>query len=464
MPKVPVVRKGILSWVDSREVRADEKRPDEKQGGGDGRVHEHIGNAPDGHGAARAPAPAARRVVRRGVLMQVDEDDKPIRRPPEEPRDDKRVDRQPGDADRRALRADAAERRLAKQHERNTPSRALAADRAFMARIRGRLKPQQIYDLLGPREKWREHIDGQHHVFGSNVYVEGLHRRADLERRREPVPRSGIADPKYNTVMLAADRYVSKTFEFGRFTVEHYKKLRQIVAPSGHPAALRIGITAVTVRRFHDSLDALRAEANPYLDFESKGTSHRVLFKAPLRVSMDVVRDILTAHYAEMAKLTGDMKVHDAKHDARHVMRIARDAKEVDLATIGESRMDRAKLRIIATTHKELESLHPYVDYNTRTNRLVLNRLLVEAGLLPTILHDPNAVYHQTLGRWIHTIRQGISTWISYARQFARLDAPNLGWPRADEKSAAASAASRGFDEKAMTAKYMALYGFDDDD
>jgi hypothetical protein len=264
--------------------------------------------------------------------------------------------------------------------------------------------------------------------------------------------------------MLDADRYVSKTFEFGRFAVEHYKELRKIVAPSGRPAELRIGPTAVTVRRFHDSLDALRAEGNPHLCFESKGTSHRVLFNAPLRHSMDVVRKILTAHYAGMAELTGDMKVHDAKHDARHVMRMARDAKEVDLATIGESRMDRAKLHIIATTHKALESLHPYVDYNTRTNRLVLNRLLVEAGLLPTILHDPNAVYHQTLGRWIHTIRQGISTWIKYARQFARLDTPNLGWPRADEKRAAASAASRGFDEKARMAMLLAQMGFGDDD
>ncbi|MFK8022951.1 MAG: Fic family protein [Ilumatobacter sp.] len=69
------------------------------------------------------------------------------------------------------------------------------------------------------------------------------------------------------------------------------------------------------------------------------------------------------------------------------------------------------KLVPIARLHKQLEYLHPFKDANTRTNLVVLNRLLVEFGFSPVILDDPNQSYVQSLQEWQHMLIKGMVRW-----------------------------------------------------
>lgn len=298
---------------------------------------------------------------------------------------------------RRAL--EAYERRATEQRERGMPrlrrereERELAAEMAFDFKLIS-LSKQQRYDLLGPAQKWREHIDGRHQHWGENVYIRGHHR---LHQDPHARPQD-VADPEYNARMMNADRFVSSTFNFGNFDREAYARLHGLVSRDqydfgAHP---RVGELTLTFNQLHDSAQELMDEHDPFIariDISTPGTCRIVL--AAVEKPLEEVDRILREHY--------------------QAMRFVFDPDEALLA--------------VARTHKALENLHAYVDYNTRTNRLVLNRLLVDASLTPAVLDSPLNVHHMTLPHWVEHIREGQKVWQKLVTETGNLDAPDAAW------------------------------------
>lgn len=278
--------------------------------------------------------------------------------------------------------AEAAEARMVKQRERGRPRlrqkrEQEEAEQESMAKMLLRLKePQAIYDTLGPEDKWREHIDERHQHHGKNVYVKGFHGRKP--------------DPEYNKRMMEADRYVSSTF--GReFDVRDYLELRKRIAKPGEMGAFpRKGELAIRYDKFLDPISTISSEKDPYVkelteDYEHPETQEH----SPAVVLRDVEDPVAEVH----GVLGGHYKA------------------------IGEAETEEDKLEVIARTHRQLENLHPFVDYNSRTNRLVLNRLLAEQNLPPTILHNPLDVHRMSSAKWIDQIKKGQKLWMKQAER-----------------------------------------------
>jgi hypothetical protein len=136
--------------------------------------------------------------------------------------------------------------------------------------------------------------------------------------------------------MLRGDRFVRSTF--GRpFTVGDYHKLHRLVAPvddGDFGLSQRTGALDINFLAFNDSVSDLQSDMQSYV-LKYSGTT--VTLKA-VSDSLSEVGKLLRAYYDKLFPTLND----------------------------------------IARLHQALENLHPYVDYNTRTNRIVLNRLLAE--------------------------------------------------------------------------------------
>lgn len=76
-----------------------------------------------------------------------------------------------------------------------------------------------------------------------------------------------------------------------------------------------------------------------------------------------------------------------------------------------------AKIETISTLVRDLERVHPYVDFNCRTFAvLVLNRELVKNKFQPAILEDPNMFDYETIDNLKGLIRQGQHNFQNLAR------------------------------------------------
>ena len=79
--------------------------------------------------------------------------------------------------------------------------------------------------------------------------------------------------------------------------------------------------------------------------------------------------------------------------------------------SLEKAKNKREKLVLIASTHRKLENLHPFIDGNSRTNRLILHKMLVENGMSPVILENPLAVHLQSNEKWADTLDKGMKDW-----------------------------------------------------
>jgi hypothetical protein len=67
---------------------------------------------------------------------------------------------------------------------------------------------------------------------------------------------------------------------------------------------------------------------------------------------------------------------------------------------------DLARFMAIIDLYQALEALHPFKDATSRTNHLVLNKLLAEHGFNPAILEKPNSPVH-TREEWAVIVLRG---------------------------------------------------------
>ncbi len=251
--------------------------------------------------------------------------------------------------------------------------------------------PKAIYDMLGPTEKWREHVDAAHHVHGKNVYVKGLHGHTP--------------DPNYNRAMMDADRHIRSTF--GRpLTFDDYDRTHTLAMPDktdAFAANFRRGELPIGTRenRFNSPQNELEAEnVAPF-----GGTAH-----VPPLVSTFAAAKAATPQDDGRAKITLADVVQGG--NAREVYKgHVNGLLGAYYERVGQAKNTRQKLGAIAHLHKSLENLHPYGDANTRTNRLVLNRMLAEQGLPLTMLDRPLDVHHTKEADWVKHIVRGQRAW-----------------------------------------------------
>jgi Fic/DOC family len=69
------------------------------------------------------------------------------------------------------------------------------------------------------------------------------------------------------------------------------------------------------------------------------------------------------------------------------------------------------KLRCIASLDQHLEWTHPFFDGCGRTNKFILDKLLVEHGFNPAILEQPFMCNFCPLSTWLPYLQNGIKAW-----------------------------------------------------
>lgn len=66
------------------------------------------------------------------------------------------------------------------------------------------------------------------------------------------------------------------------------------------------------------------------------------------------------------------------------------------------------KLRLIVSTIQEIERIHPFADCNGRTSYILLQRLLIQNGFLPSIMFNPNHLDGHQVESVIQELKQGM--------------------------------------------------------
>lgn len=69
------------------------------------------------------------------------------------------------------------------------------------------------------------------------------------------------------------------------------------------------------------------------------------------------------------------------------------------------------KIRCIADLFQTLEWLHPFRDGQTRTDLVLLSKLLCEQGFNPAFLEEPSASSFCFLDEWVSYLKNGMAQW-----------------------------------------------------
>ncbi|MCA9540273.1 MAG: Fic family protein, partial [Myxococcales bacterium] len=70
-----------------------------------------------------------------------------------------------------------------------------------------------------------------------------------------------------------------------------------------------------------------------------------------------------------------------------------------------------------AEAQRRFVSIHPFVDGNGRTSRLLMDNALQRRGLPPALLHDTEGDLYMTAADWTKQVRGGVvETWRTAAR------------------------------------------------
>lgn len=233
------------------------------------------------------------------------------------------------------------------------------------------------FDALGD-ESWRLYVDRDHQHLGPMVYDLGLHGRA---------PEPGFLRSMARAHRLAADALGAP---LDRDLLERLHE-----AALGH-AAPRL---AYRDAAFHVTVDAARLQPG----------SARWLRRAG--VSLHAVDDEGRARLRVVFEPRGGTeeatvrRLEAALRSGRRELAAARDAD--------------ARLLAIARLHARLELLHPTDDGNTRRNTVVLGKLLVEHGMWPALLDEPNDVVVMDDRAWARAIARGMARFRAAARAAA---------------------------------------------
>ncbi|WP_168203023.1 MULTISPECIES: eCIS core domain-containing protein [unclassified Tardiphaga] len=230
------------------------------------------------------------------------------------------------------------------------------------------------YDVLGPN-KWREFIDAKDHdaalasVGTNNIKHPGEYY--DFRRTQAQGPLTKVGN--HFSAYMDADAFVSDRLNT-RLTAEEYVHINTL-ASQGITSAMLKGVrTAEVTWSLPPNLGSKQQTAlaekgldNLTPDQVTGGTTVHV--PMPAEGIFKRVQDLLDRYYMAM-----------------------------DVASDSVTRFSA-----IIALYESLEALHAFKDGTSRTNHLVLNKLLAENGLDPAILNEPNSPTssHEEFGRHV---------------------------------------------------------------
>jgi len=346
------------------------------------------------------------------------------------------------------------------QWETNEPRRTKrkAKRKAQRAEKKSRQEEQKRQNIknrnkflgLGDKNAWKEIIDGRHHHLGENTFDEALHlindkgqldndenedmhhlidgHQSDEENDHVepggddiPVEHFGdeeeeedLREPGYLNSMLKARKFVADTM--GQKMDDKY--LEQIHlrsashkknGPDYHSGYRNENDTEVSVS--YDAGDDYQkgdpSAALEELDPEITRAFHTEGYKFSDSNEDDNIGENAPETHGEHNDLNLWFKTKTAQQVRAEVNKIMKDY----YTTITTAATRQEKLLVVSTIHRRLENLHPFIDANTRTNRLVLHRMLVENGMSPVILDNPLEVHLKSNEEWAEYLEGGMAKW-----------------------------------------------------
>jgi hypothetical protein len=278
---------------------------------------------------------------------------------------------------------------------------------------------------LGDDKAWMEIIDGRYHDLGANTFDEGLHApvKEDNEEEDDGVEHFGddedaevYAEPGYLSSMMNARKYVANTM--GQKMDDKY--LEQIHNRSAahkqngddyHSGYRNQNDTEVSVSYSANTAD----EQGDYEPGEPQTALEELdpnITRAFHTEGFDIDNDESAVENApETLGNENDLNLWFKTKSAEQVRAEVNKIMKDYYAAIKTAVTRRQKLVVVSTIHRRLENLHPFIDANTRTNRLVLHRMLVENGMSPVILENPLEVHLKSNEEWADHLDEGMTKW-----------------------------------------------------
>lgn len=287
--------------------------------------------------------------------------------------------------------------------------RAAARRRARRRRQR-RLRSAKGRFFGLPQERvWREIVDARHHEHGANVYDQGLHRPEDWEEAgygSEEEARQDFAEPGYLESAMRARAFVGSRIG-QRVDADFLEQVHALA--SSHKEE---------TEDYHRGYRT-RADKESHVRFDAPedyqvGAPAAAVRELDPRFTVAHRDDGLTENLADLPPGTGNEESLLLHFPAKRPKALKAEVNNVlghYYRRIGRQRTREQKLRLIARTHRRLENLHPFLDANTRTNRLILHKLLVEQGMSPVILENPLKVHLNSDEEWAGVLAQGMERW-----------------------------------------------------
>jgi hypothetical protein len=259
----------------------------------------------------------------------------------------------------------------------------IAGERRAIATDRQRLVAK--FDALGA-DIWRQYIDLKRQNFGSAVFDQGLHGKTP--------------EPGY-LASMAAGHQAARNALGQRMTAAWYESLQAMTRAHSNDAAMA-GWSSST-DRVKPSQATAGAQFLNEMNAGAHGTAQQFWDRF---TAIDIpMGDTFTMH--PLGQTIQFAFHYQGKSEAASKARIQKlfDDFYADLRTTDRPRW------LISRLHKNLEYMHAFKDANTRTNLVVLNKLLVECSYDPVVLDDPNLSYTQTIDEWEDLLRRGNRRW-----------------------------------------------------
>ena len=275
----------------------------------------------------------------------------------------------------------------------------------YLVNVDGR-KEQFAYaqlNLHDPREtdaalggdKWREYVRGDHQSKGPTAYDND---GTDFGRRLD-------AGKSYGASMTAAQGkvsnslgkpmspgYVQDLHDTGSAHLSHPPDWRNERSGNGYDG--RIGVTLHDHHADAQGTESLRQSGT--MTYQGRGGGAQMTNDGQMMMSGPVTHHIATAPMSSES-VQGALEAITATY----------------YETIGVAQTQDQILDAIARFTQDLARLHPFEDANTRTNMLLLNKLLAENGFPLAIVDDPKHFYLNKLSAWREKIVAGMQRWKS---------------------------------------------------
>ena len=267
-----------------------------------------------------------------------------------------------------------------------------------------KLAMKQKFMGLGNDKAWMEIIDGSFHHLGPQTFDEGLHAPEDEEKE-------DYAEPGYLDSIMKAREFVGNTMG-EKMDDKYFERIHKLSA--AHKVTGEDYHSGYRNENDKEVSVSYRAEEGDYVKGEPK--------TAIEELDPNVTRAFHTNNGEFEDEDMGEKAPSTlGEHDDLYLWYKTKSAAEVraevnKIMNFYYAGLKKAKNRdqallLVATTHRKLENLHPFIDANSRTNRLILHKMLVENGMSPVILDNPLEVPLKSNAEWAGELGKGMQKW-----------------------------------------------------